>query len=136
MGDHDYVTIMQACDIAGVSRRTIYNWLKKGKIPFVRTAGGSVRINKHLLFVQEPSKPAAPVVIEVKTSVPITPQAAVDELQRRYDLGEREIRVSADIFEGYVVYLRERHGFLQRYARQEVSRGPRYLWFKNASVVV
>lgn len=38
------VTIMQACDIAGVSRRTVYNWLKAGKVEYVRTAGGSVRI--------------------------------------------------------------------------------------------
>jgi predicted site-specific integrase-resolvase len=27
-----------------VSRRTIYNWLSSGKIEYVRTAGGSVRI--------------------------------------------------------------------------------------------
>jgi excisionase family DNA binding protein len=28
----------------GVSRRTIYNWIASGKVEYVRTAGGSVRI--------------------------------------------------------------------------------------------
>jgi len=35
---------MKACELVGVSRRTIYNWLSSGKIEYVRTAGGSVRI--------------------------------------------------------------------------------------------
>ena len=35
---------MKACELVGVSRRTIYNWLSSGKIAYVRTAGGSVRI--------------------------------------------------------------------------------------------
>ena len=38
------VSIMKACDIVGVSRRTIYNWLATGKVSYIRTAGGSVRI--------------------------------------------------------------------------------------------
>ena len=38
------VSIMKACELVGVSRRTIYNWLSSGKIEYVRTAGGSVRI--------------------------------------------------------------------------------------------
>jgi len=37
-------SIMKACELVGVSRRTIYNWLSSGKIEYVRTAGGSVRI--------------------------------------------------------------------------------------------
>ena len=35
---------MKACDVVGVSRRTIYNWISSGKVEYVRTAGGSVRI--------------------------------------------------------------------------------------------
>ncbi len=35
---------MKAADLVGVSRRTIYNWLASGKLEYVRTAGGSVRI--------------------------------------------------------------------------------------------
>jgi len=38
------VSIPRACDVVGVSRRTIYNWIAAGKIQYVRTAGGSVRI--------------------------------------------------------------------------------------------
>jgi excisionase family DNA binding protein len=38
------VSIIEACTIVGVSRRTIYNWLNAGKLEFVRTAGGAVRI--------------------------------------------------------------------------------------------
>lgn len=38
------VSIMKACDLVGVSRRTIYNWITSGKVEYVRTAGGSVRI--------------------------------------------------------------------------------------------
>jgi excisionase family DNA binding protein len=35
---------MKAAQVVGVSRRTIYNWLSSGKLEYVRTAGGSVRI--------------------------------------------------------------------------------------------
>ena len=35
---------MKAAQLVGVSRRTIYNWLATGKLEYVRTAGGSVRI--------------------------------------------------------------------------------------------
>jgi len=38
------VSIMKACELVGVLRRTIYNWLSSGKIEYIRTAGGSVRI--------------------------------------------------------------------------------------------
>ena len=36
--------IAKACEVVGVSRRTIYNWIAGGKVEYVRTAGGSVRI--------------------------------------------------------------------------------------------
>jgi excisionase family DNA binding protein len=35
---------MKACELVGVSRRTIYNWIASGKVEYIRTAGGSVRI--------------------------------------------------------------------------------------------
>jgi excisionase family DNA binding protein len=35
---------MKACEMVGVSRRTIYNWISGGKVEYVRTAGGSIRI--------------------------------------------------------------------------------------------
>ena len=42
--DRKTVSIPHACELVGVSRRTIYNWLASGKLDYVRTAGGSVRI--------------------------------------------------------------------------------------------
>jgi excisionase family DNA binding protein len=56
------ISIMKACELVGVSRRTIYNWLSSGKIEYVRTAGGSVRIFVDTLW-REPNgttRPAAP----------------------------------------------------------------------------
>jgi excisionase family DNA binding protein len=50
---------MKACELVGVSRRTIYNWLSSGKIEYVRTAGGSVRIFVETLW-REPNRPEQP----------------------------------------------------------------------------
>lgn len=35
---------MKCCEVVGVSRRTIYNWINAGKVEYVRTAGGSIRV--------------------------------------------------------------------------------------------
>lgn len=48
------VSIMQACALAGVSRRTIYNWLYAGKVEYLRTASGRVRIYADTLFREGP----------------------------------------------------------------------------------
>jgi excisionase family DNA binding protein len=45
-----WVPIMKACELAQVSRRTIYNWMKKGQLEVMRTAGGSRRIYVPSLF--------------------------------------------------------------------------------------
>jgi excisionase family DNA binding protein len=42
--DRQTLSIMKACEAVGVSRRTIYNWISAGKVEYVRTAGGSIRI--------------------------------------------------------------------------------------------
>jgi excisionase family DNA binding protein len=42
--DRQTISILKACELVGVSRRTIYNWIAGGKVEYVRTAGGSVRI--------------------------------------------------------------------------------------------
>ena len=42
--DRKTISINRACELVGVSRRTIYNWIASGKVQYVRTAGGSVRI--------------------------------------------------------------------------------------------
>ncbi len=38
------ISINKASELVGVSRRTIYNWIASGKVEYIRTAGGSVRI--------------------------------------------------------------------------------------------
>ena len=42
--DRQTLSIMKACEAVGVSRRTIYNWISAGKVEYIRTAGGSIRI--------------------------------------------------------------------------------------------
>jgi excisionase family DNA binding protein len=55
------VSIMKACELVGVSRRTIYNWIAAGKVEYVRTAGGSIRIFTDTLWRQpDGSSPASP----------------------------------------------------------------------------
>jgi excisionase family DNA binding protein len=50
MLDRKTVSIPRACELVGVSRRTIYNWIASGKIQYIRTAGGSVRIFEDTLW--------------------------------------------------------------------------------------
>lgn len=61
MTDRKTVSIPRACELVGVSRRTIYNWLAGGKVEYVRTAGGSVRIFADTLW-REPGSAEAPAV--------------------------------------------------------------------------
>lgn len=56
MLDRKTVSIPRACELVGVSRRTIYNWIAGNKVQYVRTAGGSVRIFVDTLW----RDPAAP----------------------------------------------------------------------------
>ncbi len=59
IGDRKTLSIAQACELVGVSRRTIYNWIAGGKVEYVRTAGGSVRIFVDTLW-RDPRAGAAP----------------------------------------------------------------------------
>jgi excisionase family DNA binding protein len=52
MVERKTISIMKACELVGVSRRTIYNWIAGGKVEYVRTAGGSVRIFVDTLWRQ------------------------------------------------------------------------------------
>ncbi len=49
---------MKACEAVGVSRRTIYNWISAGKVEYVRTAGGSIRIFADTLWRDASARPA------------------------------------------------------------------------------
>ena len=57
MLDRQTVSIARAGELVGVSRRTIYNWIAGGKIQYVRTAGGSIRIFVDTLW-REPDQAA------------------------------------------------------------------------------
>jgi excisionase family DNA binding protein len=57
------VSIPRACEVVGVSRRTIYNWISSGKVQYVRTAGGSVRIFVDTLW-RDPEAPVGGVELE------------------------------------------------------------------------
>ena len=69
--DRKTISIMKACELVGVSRRTIYNWIGAGKIEYVRTAGGSVRIFTDTLWRSPEqgrgSYPAASAYVEPRT---------------------------------------------------------------------
>ena len=57
--DRQTLSIMQACEAVGVSRRTIYNWISAGKVEYVRTAGGSIRIFTDTLWRDAVAPPRA-----------------------------------------------------------------------------
>ena len=66
MLDRKTVSIPRACELVGVSRRTIYNWIASGKIQYVRTAGGSVRIFEDTLW----REPEADAPADAATGLP------------------------------------------------------------------
>jgi len=53
------LSINHAAALVDVSRRTIYTWLTAGKLEYVRTAGGSVRIFEDSLW-RERDRPVDP----------------------------------------------------------------------------
>jgi excisionase family DNA binding protein len=73
VGDRKTLSILQACQHVGVSRRTIYNWINSGKVEYVRTAGGSVRIFADSLW-RKPE--AGGSELEAPTAEVSTPPAA------------------------------------------------------------
>ena len=67
MLDRKTVSIPRACELVGVSRRTIYNWIASGKIQYIRTAGGSVRIFEDTLW-REPDATSVDALPEPQLS--------------------------------------------------------------------
>jgi excisionase family DNA binding protein len=51
--DERTVSLKGAAEIAGVSTRTIREWMHRGKVRFERTVGGSPRIYPSSLFVKK-----------------------------------------------------------------------------------
>lgn len=74
------VSINQAMDLVGVSRRTIYNWLNvPGRLKTVRTAGGSLRIEEASLWRADcPKMP--PVAARAQPDYPALTSPTDDEL--------------------------------------------------------
>lgn len=54
--EREKLTILEACRKVGVSRRTIYNWIEAGKVDYIRTAGGSIRVFADTLWQTQPPK--------------------------------------------------------------------------------
>jgi excisionase family DNA binding protein len=65
--DRQTLSIMKACEAVGVSRRTIYNWISAGKVEYVRTAGGSIRIFADTLWRDADERPATANVAHAGT---------------------------------------------------------------------
>ena len=51
--DRPRVNVVSACLICGVSRATLYRWLSMGKVEYVRTPGGALRIYADTLLRRE-----------------------------------------------------------------------------------
>jgi excisionase family DNA binding protein len=68
--DRETLSIMKACEVVGVSRRTIYNWIAAGKVEYVRTAGGSVRIFADTLWRDARHERSAAVGTEPVVALP------------------------------------------------------------------
>jgi excisionase family DNA binding protein len=60
------ISITQACESVGVSRRTIYTWMAAGKVAYVRTAGGAVRIFEDTLW-RGPQAPNGTAAVPFRT---------------------------------------------------------------------
>ncbi len=58
------VSIDQASQLLGVSRRTIYNWIRAGRLQTIRTIGGSQRVVLESLrdCLHAHPQPSAPLV--------------------------------------------------------------------------
>jgi excisionase family DNA binding protein len=65
----ELLTIWAACARASVSRRTIYSWMADGKLKYVRTHGGAVRIYADTLFAG-PGAPPRTQTRHLETGVP------------------------------------------------------------------
>ena len=69
-----WLSINQACDLVGRSRRTIYHWIDKGLLTVRREAGGAQQILASSLFRDAANRP----LVEVAPAAPAAD--AFDEL--------------------------------------------------------
>lgn len=55
--NHNLLSIREACNLVGVSRRTMYIWLSEGKLKYKRNAAGHIRIFEGTLFSHDTPVP-------------------------------------------------------------------------------
>ena len=70
--DRQTLSIIKAGEAVGVSRRTIYNWISSGKVEYVRTAGGAIRIFADSLW-REPGDAEVPSAQATSTTNAASP---------------------------------------------------------------
>ena len=75
------ISIMKACELLGVSRRTIYNWIAAKKVEYVRTAGGSIRIFVDTLWRQEDGQNLS--LEDLKDTISIMKASIVADVSRK-----------------------------------------------------
>jgi excisionase family DNA binding protein len=63
--DRQTLSIMKACEVVGVSRRTIYNWISAGRSNTSAPPGGAIRIFADSLW-RDAASPARQVSATVR----------------------------------------------------------------------
>jgi len=66
------VSLDHAAQILGVSRRTIYNWIREGRLQTIRTRGGSQRVLVNSMHRIPGEPPSVSPRTDVLTSQPLT----------------------------------------------------------------
>lgn len=85
MGERRMVNITGAMQLVGVSRRSIYNWLAAGRLEYVRTAGGAVRIFTDSLLSARPAS-SAPTPVQVMQERLVTDMERSRDAERVHQL--------------------------------------------------
>jgi excisionase family DNA binding protein len=78
MLNEPHESVNEACTRMGVSRRTMYNWLKAGKLRTARDAGGALRIAIASLWLPDSVRevgqaPVPPARVQRQPAAPCAP---------------------------------------------------------------
>lgn len=87
------VSVTRACEIASVSRRTLYHWMESGKVEWLQTAGGNRRVFADTLFREREEPPVLrehppAVALDKFPKGPLVPPGVRPAIERRAE-GER-----------------------------------------------
>lgn len=75
-------SIDEIAEITGLARRSIYNWLRDGKLRYRRVVGGSIRIDPGSIWVDD-TGPRTPWVVEEEKAARSRKNAAKGHRTRR-----------------------------------------------------